>query len=109
MVALLEDVVDVVVVVDVVDLDARLMTPLRKTLMETLTKTTTQAMAGTMTMTMTTTMTTTLTMTMTMTTDSDVLVVHPAVALMGRDHRARTTRGQTRVLTAPHQPGDSKI
>ena len=109
MVALLEDVVDVVVVVDVVDLDARLMTPLRKTLMETLTKTTTQAMAGTMTMTMTTTMTTTLTMTMTMTTDSDVLVVHPAAALMGRDHRARTTRDQTHVLTALHQPGDLKI
>merc|ERR1712222_191160 len=88
--------VDVVVVVD-----ARLVTPLRKTLMRILTKTTTRATEGTMTLTMTLTMT----MTMTMTTDSDVLVVHPAAALMGLDHRARTTRDQTRVLTAPHQPG----
>merc|ERR1712212_911394 len=93
----------VVVVVDVVVLDARLVTPLRKTLMRILTKTTTQATEGTMTMTLT--MTTTLTMTMTMTTDSDVLVVHPAAALMDLDHRARTTRDQTRVLTAQHQPG----
>merc|ERR1712192_163291 len=61
------------------------------------------AMAGEMTM--TTTLTTTKTMTMTMTIDSDVLVVHPAVALMGLDHHARTTRGQTPVLTAPHLPG----
>merc|ERR1712212_1042880 len=107
-VALLEDVVDVVVVVVVVDvvvLDARLVTPLRKTLMKILTRTTTRATEGTMTMTMTLTMTLTMTMTMTMTTDSDVLVVHPAVALMGLDHLARTTRDQTRVLTAPHQPG----
>merc|ERR1712032_1701870 len=100
-VALLVDVVDVVdvvvvvVVAAVVVLDARLVTPLRKTLMRILTKTTTRATEGTMTM----------TMTMTMTTDSDVLVVHPAAALMGLDHRARTTRDQTRVLTAPHQPG----
>merc|ERR1712212_778985 len=93
----------VVVVVDVVVLDARLVTPLRKTLMRILTKTTTQATEGTMTMTLT--MTTTLTMTMTMTTDSDVLVVHPAAALMDLDHRARTTRDQTPVLTAQHQPG----
>merc|ERR1712222_127769 len=93
------DVVDVVVVAAVVVLDARLVTPLRKTLMRILTKTTTRATEGTMTMTMT------LTMTLTMTTDSDVLVVHPAAALMGLDHRARTTRDQTRVLTAPHQPG----
>merc|ERR1719341_2100258 len=92
-VALLVDVVVVAVVVDVVDLDARLVTPLRKTLMRILTRTTTRATEGTMTM------------TMTMTTDSDVLVVHPAVALMGLDHRARTTRDQTRVLTAQHQPG----
>merc|ERR1719180_44689 len=34
-----------------------------------------------------------------------VLVVLPVVALMGLDHPARTTRGQTRVLTAPHLPG----
>merc|ERR1712212_1141256 len=97
-VALLEAVVDaavVVVVVDVVVLDARLVTPLRKTLMRILTKTTTQATEATMTM----------TLTMTMTTDSDVLVVHPATALMDLDHRARTTRDQTRVLTAQHQPG----
>merc|ERR1719234_1656021 len=48
-----------------------------------------------------------------MTIDSDVLevvegvvlAVLPVVALMGLDHRARTTRGQTRVLTAPLQPG----
>merc|ERR1719234_1780965 len=48
-----------------------------------------------------------------MTIDSDVLevvegvvlAVLPVVALMGLDHRARTTRGQTRVLTAQHQPG----
>merc|ERR1712032_576723 len=93
------------VVVDVVDLDARLVTPLRKTLMETLTKTTTGTMAGTMTMTTTMTMTLTLTMTMTMTIDSDVLVVHPAAALMGLDHRARTTRDQTHVLTAQHHHG----
>merc|ERR1712222_137580 len=97
------DVVDVVVVAAVVVLDARLVTPLRKTLMRILTKTTTRATEGTMTMTLT--MTLTMTMTMTMTTDSDVLVVHPAAALMGLDHRARTTRDQTRVLTAPHQPG----
>jgi len=112
-----EDAVVVVVVVDVVVLDARLVTPLKKTLtktqMKTLTKTTTGAMAGTMTMTMTLTMTMTMTMTMIMTIDSDVLevvegvvlVVLPAVALMGLDHHARTTRGQPRVLTAPHQPG----
>merc|ERR1711970_689979 len=59
----------------------------------------------TTTTTMTMTMTTTLTMTMTMTTDSDVLVVHPAAALMGLDHPALITRDQTRVLTAQHQPG----
>merc|ERR1712181_92572 len=107
--------------VDVVDLDARLVIPLRKTLMKTLTKilkkTTTGAMAGTMTMTMTLTMIITMTMTMTMTMimtiDSDVLevvegvvlAVLPVVALMGLDLRARTTRDQTRVLTAQHQPG----
>merc|ERR1719180_252539 len=52
-------------------------------------------------------------MTLIMTIDSDVLevvegvvlVVLPVVALMGLDHHARTTRGQTRVLTAPHLPG----
>merc|ERR1711971_1243687 len=54
--------------------------------------------------TMTTTLTMTMTMTMTMTIDSDVLAVLPEVALMGLDHHARTTRGQTRVLMAPHQP-----
>merc|ERR1712172_143730 len=73
-----------------------LMKILRKTLTKILMKTTTTGtMAGTMTM----------TMTMTMTIDSDVLVVLPEVALMGLDHHARTTRGQTRVLMAPHQPG----
>merc|ERR1719234_168668 len=57
-------------------------------------------------MTTTLTMTITMTMTMTVTIDSDaVLVVLHAVALMGLDHHARTTRDQTRVLTAPHQPG----
>merc|ERR1719180_515931 len=41
-----------------------------------------------------------------MTIDSDVvMVVLPADALMGLDHHARTTRGQTHVLTAQHQPG----
>merc|ERR1719352_401667 len=67
----------------------------------------------TMTLTMIITMTMTMTMTMIMTIDSDVLevvegvvlVVLHAVALMGLDLRARTTRGQPRVLTAPHQPG----
>merc|ERR1719180_571791 len=41
-----------------------------------------------------------------MTIDSDVvMVVLPADALMGLDLRVQTTRGQTRVLTALHQPG----
>ena len=31
------------------------------------------------------------------------------VAVTGLDHPARTTRGQTPVLMAPHQPGDSNI
>merc|ERR1712212_1192939 len=62
-------------------------------------------MTTTMTTTMTTPLTMTTTLTMTMTTDSDVLVVLPVAALMDLDHRARTTRDQTRVLTAQHQPG----
>merc|ERR1712192_331610 len=65
---------------------------------------TTMTLTTTLTMTMTTTLTMTMTMTMTMTIDSDVLVVLPAVALMGLYHHARTTRDQTHVLTAPHRP-----
>merc|ERR1712222_172922 len=102
------DVVDVVVVAAVVVLDARLVTPLRKTLMRILTKTTTRATEGTMTMTMTLTMTLTMTMTMTMTTDSDVLVVHPAAALMGLDHRAPTTRGPSALMAPDPTTGSAK-
>jgi len=121
-VVVVEAVEVVVVVVAEVVLDGRLVTPLKKTLMRTLTKT----MAGTMTMTlaMTTTLTMTLAMTMTMimtmvmtmtmTIDLDVVDVVEGVvlegllmdvAVMGLDHPARTTRGQTPVLMAPHQPG----
>ena len=131
MVASLEVVVVVeaveVVVAEVV-LDDRLVTPLKKTLMKTLTKTMAWAiegaMAGTMTLAMTMTLTMTMTMimtmvmTMTMTIDLDVADVvegvvleglHMDVAVMGLDHPARTTRGQTHVLMAPPQPGDTTI
>merc|ERR1712212_1198157 len=129
-VVVVEAVEVVVVVVAEVVLDGRLVTPLMKTLMRTLTKTMAGAiegaMAGTMTMTlaMTTTLTMTLAMTMTMimtmvmtmtmTIDLDVVDVVEGVvlegllmdvAVMGLDHRAWTTRGQTPVLMAPHQPG----
>merc|ERR1712233_211727 len=69
----------------------------------------TMAMAMTMTMampmTMIMTMTITLAMTWAMTTDLDVTEGLHEVALMDLDHLARTTRGQTRVLTVPPQPG----
>merc|ERR1712126_187729 len=47
----------------------------------------------------------TMTMTWAMTTDLDVTEGLPEVALMDLDHLARTTRGQTHVLTVPPQPG----
>merc|ERR1712032_870187 len=49
-----------------------------------------------------------MTMTMTMTTDSDVLVVHPAAALMGLDHRARTTRGPSALMAPDPTTGSAK-
>merc|ERR1719180_722051 len=68
-----------------------------------------------MTMTTTMTLTTAMILTTTLTTTMTTAVVDGVVeavmedrhvaALMGPDHLVQTTRGQTRVLTAPNQPG----
>ena len=81
-----------VVVAEVV-LDGRLLNPLKKTL----TKTLAMTMAETMT----------LTMTMIMVAEVVLGGLLMDIAVTGLDHPAQTTRGQTLVLMAPPQPGDS--
>ena len=76
-------------------LDGRLMNPLKKIL----TKTLAMTMAETMT----------LTMTMIMVEGVVLGGLLMEIVATGLDHLARTIRGQTLVLMAPPQPGDSKI